>query len=348
MTSFGESHGPAIGGVIDGVPAGETIDLDELQHFINRRRPGQSSLTTARLEADRVEILSGIYEGKTLGTPIGFLVRNEGHRSDDYDQVAHCFRPSHADFTYNAKYGLRDPRGGGRSSARETVARVVAGGLAMQLLRRLDVVVSAYTSQVGHLQLDMDYHELDLSTVDNNPVRCPEMNMAERMAAAIEAARLQGDTLGGTVTCVVHGVPAGWGEPVFGKLHAQLGAAMLGINAVKSFEIGLGKVFASCRGSEVNDHFVMKDGRMGTATNHSGGVQGGISNGEDIYFNVGFKPVATLMREVDTLDDSGNPVTLQPRGRHDPCVVPRAVPIVEAMAALVLIDNYLLNKTTHL
>lgn len=348
LTSFGESHGPAIGGVIDGLPAGEAIDLDELQRFVDRRRPGQSSLTTSRREADRVEILSGIYEGRTLGTPVGFMVRNEGQQPADYGQLVHSYRPSHADFTYDAKYGLRDPRGGGRASARETLARVVAGGLAMQLLRRMGVAVTAFTSQVGSLQLDVDYHDLDLSTVDNNPVRCPDTEMAKRMADAIENARAQGDTLGGCVTCVVSGVPAGWGQPVFGKLHAQLGSAMLGINAAKSFEIGLGKVFASRRGSEVLDHFVMKNGRMGTVTNHSGGIQGGISNGEDIYFHVGFKPVATLMREIDSLDDSGNPVTLLPRGRHDPCVVPRAVPIVEAMAAIVLLDNYLLNKTTHL
>ncbi|MBR3101445.1 MAG: chorismate synthase [Muribaculaceae bacterium] len=348
LTSFGESHGPAIGGVIDGVPAGVSIDMAQLQRFVARRRPGQSSIATSRNECDEVEFLSGIYNGVTLGTPIGFVIRNNDQRSADYDLLARCYRPSHADYTYEAKYGLRDPRGGGRASARETAARVVAGALAMQLLEKLGVSVTAYTSQVGNVKLETGYSRLDLSSIDNNPVRCPDAEVASRMQAEIEAARLEGNTLGGMVSCVATGVPAGCGEPVFGKLHAQLGAALLSINAAKAFELGTGMRFASARGSEVMDTFVCKNGVIGTQTNHSGGVQGGISNGEDIYFNVVFKPVATLMRPVETIDREGRQVTLPPRGRHDPCVVPRAVPIVEAMTAMVLLDNYLLHKTNHL
>ena len=348
LTSFGESHGPAMGGVIDGVPAGIAINVDEVQRFVARRRPGQSSITTSRNETDTVEFLSGIYEGMTLGTPIGFIVRNSDHRSKDYSEIARCYRPSHADYTTEAKYGIRDPRGGGRSSARETVARVVAGAVAMQALKQLGIGVVAYTSQIGHVALEADYHSIPLYTIDDNAARCPDEEVARRMIATIEEARRDGDSLGGMVTCVVTGVPVGLGDPVAAKLHAQLGAAMLSINAAKSFEIGTGKAFATMRGSEAMDSFEMVDGRVRTATNHSGGIQGGISNGENIYFHVAFKPVATLMRPIDTIDRDGRQVTLQPHGRHDPCVVPRAVPIVESMAAMTILDHYLMNRAAVL
>lgn len=344
LTSFGESHGKALGGVIDGMPAGVAIDESALQRFVARRRPGQSAVSTARNEADEVELLSGIYQGKTLGTPIGFIVRNTDHHSGDYDEMARCYRPSHADYTYEAKYGLRDPRGGGRASARETVTRMVAGGLAMQLLNSLGVKIVAYTSQVGTVTLDEEYHALDLSLVDSNIVRCPDEHAAQQMIEAIATARQQGDTLGGVVTCVAQGVPVGLGEPVAGKLHAMLGAAMLSINAAKSFDMGCGRKFAAMRGSQANDTFVWRDGAVHTTTNHSGGIQGGISNGEDIWFEVAFKPVATLMRDITTIDRDGNTMTLKAKGRHDPCVVPRAVPIVEAMTAMTLLDHYLMNR----
>jgi chorismate synthase len=348
VTTFGESHGPAIGGVIDGMPAGVRIDVAQVQRQLDRRRPGQSSITTQRDEKDLVEILSGLFDGVTLGTPIGFIIRNTDHRSADYSEIAQCYRPSHADYTYTAKYGIRDYRGGGRASARETAARVVAGALAAQALARLGISVTAYTSQIAGVALDRDYRKYDLNSVESNIVRCPDADKANAMIAAITDARNAGDTLGGVVTCVIKGVPAGLGEPVFGKLQASLGAAMLGINAVKGFEYGLGFDFVNHRGSEVLDNFVNKDGKIATATNYSGGIQGGISNGEDIYFNVAFKPVATLMRDVDTVDVDGNPTVLHPHGRHDPCVVPRAVPIVEAMASIVILDNYLINKTVCL
>lgn len=348
VTTFGESHGPAIGGVIDGMPAGVRIDVAQVQRQLDRRRPGQSSITTQRDEKDLVEILSGLFDGVTLGTPIGFIIRNTDHRSADYSEIAQCYRPSHADYTYTAKYGIRDYRGGGRASARETAARVVAGAFAAQALARLGISVTAYTSQIAGVALDRDYLKYDLNSVESNIVRCPDAEKANAMIAAITDARNAGDTLGGVVTCVIKGVPAGLGEPVFGKLQASLGAAMLGINAVKGFEYGLGFDFVNRRGSEVLDNFVNKDGRISTATNYSGGIQGGISNGEDIYFNVAFKPVATLMRDVDTVDIDGNPTVLHPHGRHDPCVVPCAVPIVEAMAAIVILDNYLINKTVCL
>jgi chorismate synthase len=348
VTTFGESHGPAIGGVIDGMPAGVRIDVAQVQRQLDRRRPGQSSITTQRDEKDLVEILSGLFDGVTLGTPIGFIIRNTDHRSADYSEIAQCYRPSHADYTYSAKYGIRDYRGGGRASARETAARVVAGAFAAQALARLGITVTAYTSQIAGVALDRDYRKYDLNSVESNIVRCPDADKANAMIAAITDARNAGDTLGGVVTCVIKGVPAGLGEPVFGKLQASLGAAMLGINAVKGFEYGLGFDFVNHRGSEVLDNFVNKDGKISTATNYSGGIQGGISNGEDIYFNVAFKPVATLMRDVDTVDIDGNPTVLHPHGRHDQCVVPRAVPIVEAMAAIVILDNYLINKTVCL
>ena len=342
LTTFGESHGPGVGGVIDGMPPGVEVDLDFIQHELNRRRPGQSALTTARKEGDKVEILSGVFEGKTTGCPIGFLVRNENQHSNDYDNLRNLFRPSHADFTYFKKYGLRDHRGGGRTSARETIARVVGGAFAKLALRRLGISITAYTSQVGHIVLPGTYADLDLSLVESNPVRCPDEKVAEEMAKLIAAVKADGDTIGGIISCVVKGCPPGLGEPVFGKLHARLGAAMLSINAVKGFEYGAGFAGVTQRGSEQNDVFVRRsDGSIGTLTNRSGGIQGGISNGEDIYFRVAFKPVATLLREQQTVDIAGNAVSVKARGRHDPCVLPRAVPIVEAMTSMVLLDCYM-------
>lgn len=348
LTTFGESHGVAIGGVLDGMPAGVEIDMDEVQRIVDRRRPGQSAMTTSRNEEDKVEILSGLFEGKTIGTPIGFIIHNKDHHSTDYSEIKDCYRPSHADYSYDAKYGVRDYRGGGRSSARETAARVVGGALAMQVLKKFGIDVLAYTSQIGSVVLDACLDKLDLSVIDNNAVRCPDADIATRMEREVLDARAAGDSLGGVVTCVVNGVPAGVGEPVFGKLHAQLGAAMLGINAAKGFEIGDGFAFAGARGSEVMDRFASRDGKIYTLDNHSGGVQGGISNGAPIVMRVAFKPVATLMRDIETIDRNGNSVTLHPHGRHDPCVVPRAVPIVEAMAALVILDNVLMSRVSRL
>ena len=349
LTSFGESHGAAIGGVIDGMPAGIAIDLDAVQRELDRRRPGQSAIVTARNEKDRVRILSGIFEGVTTGTSIGFIIENENQHSADYGNIKDAFRPSHADYTYTSKYGLRDYRGGGRSSARETAARVVAGAFARQALAQLGIDLYAYTSQVGEIALRRDYRLYSRDAIDTNAVRCPDATKAAEMEQLIKQVKGEGDTIGGIITGVITGVPVGLGEPVFGKLHAMLGAAMLSINAVKGFEYGDGFDFATRRGSEVNDAFVTDDaGHVSTATNHSGGIQGGISNGEDIIFRVAFKPVATLLRDVNTIDKDGNSITLKARGRHDPCVLPRAVPIVEAMAAMVILDAYLLNKTTRL
>ena len=349
LTSFGESHGAAIGGVIDGMPAGIAIDLDAVQRELDRRRPGQSAIVTARNEKDRVRILSGIFEGVTTGTSIGFIIENENQHSADYGNIKDAFRPSHADYTYTTKYGLRDYRGGGRSSARETAARVVAGAFARQALAQLGIDLYAYTSQVGEIALSRDYRLYSRDAIDTNTVRCPDAAKAAEMEQLIKQVKGEGDTIGGIITGVITGVPVGLGEPVFGKLHAMLGAAMLSINAVKGFEYGDGFDFATRRGSEVNDAFTTdSEGRVRTATNHSGGIQGGISNGEDIIFRVAFKPVATLLRDVNTIDKDGNSITLKARGRHDPCVLPRAVPIVEAMAAMVILDAYLLNKTTHL
>ncbi len=345
LTSFGESHGAGVGGVIDGCPPGLEIDMDFIQSELDRRRPGQSRITTPRKESDKVEFLSGIFENKTTGAPIGFLVRNENQQSSDYDNIKEAFRPSHADFTYQQKYGIRDYRGGGRSSARETIARVVAGALAKLYLRQLNITITAYTSQVGDIALEKDYKIYDLSRTEENFVRCPDPDMAERMIKLIQEVRYQGDTIGGTVTCVVKGTPVGLGEPVFGKLHAMLGSAMLSINAVKGFEYGSGFDVAA-RGSEVNDSFYNDNGRINTRTNNSGGIQAGISNGQDIYFRVAFKPVSTILREQQTVDLHGNDTTIKARGRHDPCVLPRAVPIVEAMAAITLLDAYLLSKVT--
>ena len=345
LTTFGESHGEAIGGVVDGMPAGIPIDLDFIQHELNRRRPGQSSITTSRNEADKVELLSGVFEGKSTGCPIGFIVRNNNQHSNDYDNMRQLFRPSHADYTYTQKYGLRDHRGGGRSSARITISRCVAGALAKLVLRQLGIQITAYTSQVGTIALDNDYHRYNLSLTESNDVRCPDQQKAEEMIQLIQQVKAEGDTIGGTITCVIQGCPVGLGEPEFGKLHAQLGAAMLSINAVKGFEYGEGFAGVTQRGSEQNDIFTVgSDSAVTTETNHSGGIQGGISNGQDIYFRVAFKPVATLLREQNTVDIHGQATKLTARGRHDACVLPRAVPVVEAMAAITILDAYLVNK----
>ncbi|MCW1735173.1 chorismate synthase [Anaerorudis cellulosivorans] len=343
LTSFGESHGEAVGGVIDGCPPGIEMDMKFIQSELDRRRPGQSRITTSRKESDTVNFLSGIFEGKTTGTPIGFIVRNENPHSSDYENLKDVFRPSHADFTYQQKYGIRDYRGGGRSSARETITRVVAGAIAKLYLKKLNIVFTAYTSQVGGIMLDKDYTEYDFSLIESTPVRCPDPEKAWQMIDLIQEVRAKGDTIGGVVSCVIKGVPVGLGEPVYGKLHAALGAAMLSINAVKGFEYGDG-FDVNHRGSEVNDVFFNDNGRITTRTNHSGGIQGGISNGQDIYFRVAFKPVATILMEQQTVDIEGNETIIKARGRHDPCVVPRAVPIVEAMAAITIMDYYLLSK----
>lgn len=347
LTSFGESHGTAIGGVIDGCPAGIEIDIELIQKQLNRRRPGQSVITTSRDEKDKVEFLSGIFEGKTLGTPIGFLIKNSDQKSNDYSDIKSTFRPSHADFSYQKKYGIRDFRGGGRSSARETACRVVAGAIAQQLLLLLGVSVKAYVSQVKDIKIDKSYLDLDLNKIDDNIVRCPDSKIAEDMIALINKVRDDGDSLGGKITGVAINVPVGWGEPVFDKLHADLGKAMLSINAVKGFNYGLNSIdISECLGSEVNDILKNIDGK--THTNNSGGIQGGISNGNDIYFNVVFKPVATIMKGQKSINSEGDSVVIEPKGRHDSCVVPRAVPIVESMTALVLIDHYLRSKTNKL
>ena len=344
LTTFGESHGAAIGGVVDGMPAGIEIDLDFIQSELNRRRPGQSQLTTSRKEGDKVELLSGVFEGKSTGCPIGFIVRNENQHSQDYENLRTLFRPSHADFTYYYKYGTRDHRGGGRSSARITISRVVAGALAKLVLRQKGITVQAYTSQVGDIALERDYRLYDLSQTESNDVRCPDTEKAKEMAALIQQVKAEGDTIGGVITCVIKGCPPGLGNPEFGKLHAQLGSAMLSINAVKGFEYGEGFAGVTQRGSEQNDVFTSQDLKPHTLTNHSGGIQGGISNGQDIYFRVAFKPVATLLRPQETVDTEGNATTFTTRGRHDPCVLPRAVPIVEAMAAMVILDSFLCDS----
>ena len=349
LTTFGESHGAAVGGVVDGMPAGIRVDMDFLQSEMRRRRPGQSALTTARKEADEVELLSGVFEGVTTGQPIGFIVRNQNQHSNDYDNIRDLFRPSHADFTYTQKYGLRDHRGGGRSSARETISRVVGGALAKMALTQLGITVQAYTQQVGNVALPGSYENYDLSLTETNDVRCPDAETARRMADLIMEVKADGDTIGGVVACVIKGCPVGLGDPAFGKLHARLGAAMLSINAVKGFEYGRGFSGLTERGSEQNDIFIPGlNGSITTRTNRSGGIQGGISNGQDIYFRTAFKPVATLLMEQETVTRDGQPTTLTARGRHDACVLPRAVPIVEAMAAMVVLDCYLLNKTVHL
>jgi chorismate synthase len=339
LSTFGESHGAAIGGVIDGCPPGITLDLQAIQNELNRRRPGQSAIVTQRKEPDEVQFLSGIFEGKTTGAPIGFIVQNTNQKSDDYSHIKDVYRPSHADYTYDKKYGVRDYRGGGRSSARETISRVVGGAIAKHVVP--DIKINAFTSSVGEIYIDKPYQALDFSLTESNAVRCPDIATAARMEDYIKEIRKEGDTIGGTVTCVIQNVPIGLGEPVFDKLHAELGKAMLSINAVKGFEYGSGFCGAKMKGSEHNDLF---NANGTTKSNLSGGIQGGISNGMDIYFRVAFKPVATIMQTQTTIDADGNEIEMQGRGRHDPCVVPRAVPIVEAMAALVLADYYLLAK----
>lgn len=348
LTTFGESHGEAIGGVVDGMPPGIDIDMAFIQSELNRRRPGQSRITTSRQEPDQVELLSGVFEGKSTGCPIGFIVRNQNQHSQDYENMRCLFRPSHADYTYQEKYGIRDHRGGGRSSARITISRCVGGALAKLVLRQKGISVQAYTSQVGDIALEHDYKHYDLSLTETNAVRCPDPAKAEEMIQLIETVKAEGDTIGGVITCVIKGCPAGLGEPEFGKLHANLGAAMLSINAVKGFEYGEGFDGVTARGSEQNDIFVPSDNGITTLTNHSGGIQGGISNGQDIYFRVAFKPVATILQEQQTVDKEGNPTTLKAKGRHDPCVLPRAVPVVEAMAAMTVLDAILLKNSLYL
>ena len=343
LTTFGESHGPALGGVIDGCPAGIKLDIDIIQHELNRRKPGQSAIVTQRKEPDEVVFYSGIFEGKTTGTPIGFAIHNTNQKSKDYGHIKDSYRPSHADYVYDQKYGFRDYRGGGRSSARETASRVVAGAIAKQFLS--NIKLTAFVSAVGPLKMETPYQELNFAAIEENPVRCADPLMAEQMEAYIRQIRKEGDTVGGVITCVIQNVPVGLGEPAFDKLHAELGKAMLSINAVKGFEYGSGFDGSQMKGSQHNDPF-NTDGT--TRSNRSGGIQGGISNGMDIYFNVAFKPVATVMQAQDTIDNKGQKVVMEGKGRHDPCVVPRAVPIVEAMAALVLADYSLLSRTNKI
>ncbi|MDR0893739.1 MAG: chorismate synthase [Prevotellaceae bacterium] len=348
LTSFGESHGKGIGGVLDGFPAGIRIDMDFVQAELNRRRPGQSQLSTPRNEEDAVEFLSGIFDGRSTGSPIGFIVWNKNQQSADYDALKEVYRPSHADYTYQVKYGTRDYRGGGRASARETIARVVGGALAKLALRQLGIRITAFTSQVGAIKLEQEYTAYNLNLAESNPVRCPDPATAEEMAALIMQMKEKGDTIGGVITCVIKGCPIGLGQPVFGKLQAALAAGMMSINAAKAFEYGDGFKGLKLTGSEQNDVFYNNGGRIETHTNHSGGIQGGISNGQDIYFRVAFKPVATVLMEQHTVNADGIDTTLKARGRHDACVLPRAVPIVEAMAALTLLDYYLIDRTTQL
>jgi chorismate synthase len=355
LTTFGESHGVALGGIIDGCPAGLEIDLDFVKSELQRRKPGQSHITTQRKEEDEVKFLSGIFEGKTTGHPIGFTIENTNQKSNDYSHIKDTYRPSHADFTYQEKYGIRDYRGGGRSSARETACRIVGGAIAKLYLKHLNISIQAYVSQVGHIKLEKKYQDLDLSKTEESIIRCPDAATAYKMVSYIEDIRKEGDTIGGIVSCVVKGSAVGLGEPVFDKLHADLGKAMLSINAVKGFEYGEGFNSINFKGSELNDAFVSltsrasaNENRITTSTNHSGGIQGGVSNGQDIYFNVAFKPVATIMQDQQSVDTEGNEVTVKGKGRHDPCVLPRAVPIVESMAALVLADHFLRNKTSRI
>ena len=341
FTSFGESHGRGIGGIVDGCPAGIDVDIEFIQHELDRRRPGQSDISTPRKEGDKVDILSGTFEGKTTGTPIAFVIWNENQHSTDYDHLKEVYRPSHADYTYQQKYGIRDHRGGGRSSARETASRVVAGAIAKLALKKMGVEITAFTSQVGHIAMTQTFETADLSLIESNVVRCPETATAEKMIEYIKQLKGEGDSIGGIISCVVKGVPIGWGEPIFDKLQARLAQSMLSINATHGFDYGRGFEGVSLKGSEMNDSFVKEGDKITTKTNNSGGVQGGISNGQDIYFRVLFKPVATISKKQDTVDIHSKEVELEARGRHDPCVLPRAVPIVEAMAALTLLDLYL-------
>ena len=343
LTSFGESHGRGVGGIIEGVKPGLELDLDFIQQELDRRRPGQSKITTPRDEKDRVEFLSGVFEGKATGTPLAFAIWNKDQKSGDYDNLKNLYRPSHADYTYDAKYGIRDHRGGGRSSARETIARVVAGAIAKLMLKEAGVEITGFVSQVG--EIEMQAIPNDLSSIEFTPVRCPDLKVAKTMIDYIDTIRKEKDSVGGVVSCIIHRVPAGLGDPVFEKLHASLGQAMLSINAVKGFEYGMGFKASAMRGSEHNDEFYNDNGKIKAKTNRSGGIQGGISNGEDIVFRVAFKPVATILKDQQTVDKSGNEVVMKAKGRHDPCVVPRAVPIVEAMAAMVIADALLMNKT---
>ena len=348
LTTFGESHGPAIGGVLDGFPAGVVIDEDFIRSEMRRRRPGQSAVTTSRNEADEVTFLSGVFEGRSTGTSIAFVIANTNNRSGDYDNMRSAYRPSHADYVYDVKYGIRDHRGGGRSSARETAVRVCAGALAKLALKQLGVTVQAYTSQVGDIVLGKDYTAYDLSAIESNVVRCPDCEVAAAMERLILDVKAAGDTIGGVVTCVLKGLPVGLGEPLYNKFTSSLAAAMLSINAVKGFDYGNGFAAAFGRGSQQNDIFYNNDGCVATRTNNSGGVQGGITNGNDVYFRVAFKPVATILMEQPTVAPDGSETTIKARGRHDPCVVPRAVPVVEAMAALVALDHYMLNNARKL
>ncbi len=344
ITTYGESHGVGVGGIIEGVAPGLEIDVDYVQQELDRRRPGQSEITTPRDEEDKIEFLSGVFEGKATGTPIAFVIRNKDQRPADYGNLKDLYRPSHADYTYQTKYGIRDHRGGGRQSARETIARVAAGAIAKKMLEPLGVSIKAYVSQVGEIKVEKPHTELDLNNIESNIVRCPDPEVAKKMIDFIDVVRLDNDSVGGVVTCVLSGVPVGLGEPVFTKLHAVLGQAMLSINAVKGFEYGSGFEAATMLGSAHNDEFINVDGKIRSKTNRSGGVQGGISNGEDIYFKVAFKPVATITKTQNTVNKEGKEIVMKAEGRHDPCVVPRAVPIVEAMAAIVLADFHLLNK----
>ena len=348
ITTFGESHGVALGVIIDGCPAGLTIDPAFIQSELERRKPGQSAIVTQRKEADEVEILSGIFENKTQGTPIALLIRNADQKSKDYEHIKDSYRPSHADFTYDAKYGTRDHRGGGRSSARETAARVAAAAIAKQLLQHYGIQIHAYVSKVGNIAVEKPYTELDLSQTEANIIRCPDLVIAEQMIEFIKVVKKNGDTVGGVITGVIKGVPAGLGEPVFDKLHADLAKAMMGINAAKGFEYGSGFAGTELLGSQHNDLFFSEEGAIRTRTNLSGGIQGGISNGMDIYFNVAFKPIATIMRDQESVDKDGNPAVVSGKGRHDPCVLPRAVPIVEAMAALTITDHLLRQRANKL
>lgn len=348
LHTFGESHGAAIGGIIDGMPSGVLLDLAEIQSALDKRKPGQSEITTQRKESDQLKILSGVFEGKTMGTPIGFMIENQDQKSRDYSHLKDTYRPSHADYTYDAKFGIRDYRGGGRSSARETACRVVAGAIAKQLLKYLGISVNAYVSQVEDIKLTTLPEMLNFDLIESTIVRCPELTTANLMIERIKEVKKAGDTVGGVVSCYITGMPSGLGEPVFDKLHADLGKAMLSINAVKGFEYGSGFSSAEMRGSVHNDIFIQKAEKVTTTTNHSGGIQGGISNGLPIYFRVAFKPVATVMQDQQTIDNKGNTVDLKGKGRHDPCVVPRAVPIVEAMAAMVILDHYLRNKSAKI
>lgn len=344
FTSFGESHGKAIGGIVDGCPAGIELNEEYIQSELNRRRPGQSSISTPRSEEDKVEFLSGLFEGKTTGTPIAFIIWNKSQQSGDYNHLKDVYRPSHADFTYEKKYGIRDHRGGGRSSARATAGWVAAGAIAKLVLKQHGIEITAYTSQVGHIAVEKSYENLDLSVIESNIIRCPESETATKMITYIDELRKDGNSIGGIISCVIEGVPVGWGEPVFDKLQARLAYAMMNINAAHGFDYGSGFNGVQLTGAEMNDSFVKENDRISTKTNNSGGIQGGISNGQDIYFRVLFKPVATISIKQNTLDKGLNTIELEAHGRHDPCVLPRAVPIVEAMAALTLVDLYLINK----